>query len=87
MLNRYYVLVHNTRRPSRELKATSAFRAMLESFPAYFLITYEKIEIAGMPIGSGQHAARSEFQGNVLAVRMPLACAGRTDDLPGDRVR
>lgn len=76
ILERHYVL-RNTRHPILELKATSAYGTTLDSFPAYFLTVYQKISLFGTAPGAGQSSGRSEFQGTVVAVRMPLRIAGR----------
>jgi hypothetical protein len=76
LLERYYVL-RNTRHPILELKATGAYGTTLDSFPAYFLTVYQKISLFGTAPGAGQSSGRSEFQGTVVAVRMPLRISGR----------
>jgi len=76
ILDRYYVL-RSTTFPILELKATSSFLSSGSQFPLYFLITYEKIDSFGAPIGAGRRCQSSEFQGTVVAVRMPLASSGR----------
>ena len=77
VMDSYYVL-RSLRRPILVLKATSAYSATLSSFPAYFLVVYEKVKIFGASVGAGGQSTRSEFMGTLAAVRMPLTFQGRT---------
>ena len=74
-LDRYYLLTKNR---SLELKATSAFKGAIHSFPACFMVTYEKTDVMGAAIGAGNLSSISEFQGILVAVQMPTAFTGKT---------
>jgi len=73
-----YFLPRGTGRSLGVIKALSAFKTDLGSSPAFVLLTYEKINDFGAPIGAGRHATRSEFQGTLVAARLSLNFAGQT---------
>lgn len=75
LLDRYYILIKDR---SIEIKATSIYKGESNSFPAYFMVTYEKINNLGASIGAGGRSTISEFQGILAAVQMPTTYTGKT---------
>lgn len=75
LLKRYYTHTHKR---TIELKATSAIKGTAHSFPAYIMITYEKIDIFGTSPGAGNHASPSEFNGILATVQMPKHFSGES---------